>query len=40
MKQLDRLHQLAIRITQRIALLGFTVLVLIALLTFYDGAAR
>ena len=40
MKQLARLHQLATMITQRIALLGFTGLVLIALLTFYDSAAR
>ena len=40
MTRLDRLNQLATRITQTIALLGFTGLVLIALLTFYDGAAR
>ena len=40
MTRLDRLNQLATAATQRIALLGFTGLVLIALLTFYDGAAR
>ncbi|MCH1610145.1 MAG: hypothetical protein L7S53_02440, partial [Luminiphilus sp.] len=40
MTRLDRLKQLATSVTHRIALLGFTGLVLIALLTFYDGAAR
>ena len=40
MTRLDRLNQRATTVTQRIALLGFTGLVLIALLTFYDGAAR
>ena len=40
MTRLDRLNQLATTVTQKIALLGFTGLVLIALLTFYDGAAR
>jgi TRAP-type C4-dicarboxylate transport system permease small subunit len=37
---LDRLIVRATVATHRIALLGFTSLVLIALLTFYDGAAR
>ena len=40
MTRLDRLNQRATTVTQRIALLGFSGLVLIALLTFYDGAAR
>ena len=40
MTRMDRLNQLATTVTHRIALLGFTGLVLIALLTFYDGAAR
>jgi len=37
---LDRLNHRATIATHRIALVGFTGLVLIALLTFYDGAAR
>jgi TRAP-type C4-dicarboxylate transport system permease small subunit len=37
---LDRLDHRAIIATHRIALVGFTGLVMIALLTFYDGAAR
>lgn len=37
---LDRLNHRATAATHRIALVGFTGLVLIALLTFYDGAAR
>jgi len=37
---LDRLNHRATTATHRIALVGFTGLVLIALLTFYDGAAR
>ena len=40
MTRLDRLNQVATSVTHRIALLGFTGLVLIALLTFYAGAAR
>ena len=40
MISLDRLDHRAIIATHRIALVGFTGLVLIALLTFYDGAAR
>ena len=40
MTALDRLNHRATAATQRIALVGFTGLVLIALLTFYDGAAR
>ena len=40
MNGLDRLIVRATVATHRIALLGFTSLVLIALLTFYDGAAR
>lgn len=40
MTRLDRLNQRANMVTQRISLLGFTGLVLIALLSFYDGAAR
>ena len=40
MTALDRLNQRATTATHRIALVGFTGLVLIALLTFYDGAAR
>ena len=40
MTRLDRLNQRATSVTQRIALLGFTGLVLITLLTFYDGGAR
>ena len=40
MISLDRLHHRAIIATHRIALVGFTGLVMIALLTFYDGAAR
>ena len=40
MNGLDRLIVRATVATHRIALLGFTGLVLIALLTFYDGAAR
>jgi TRAP-type C4-dicarboxylate transport system permease small subunit len=38
--RLDRLIHQATDATHRIALVGFTGLVLIALLTFYDGAAR
>jgi TRAP-type C4-dicarboxylate transport system permease small subunit len=38
--RLDRLNRQATDATHRIALVGFTGLVLIALLTFYDGAAR
>jgi TRAP-type C4-dicarboxylate transport system permease small subunit len=37
---LDRLNHRATTATHLIALVGFTGLVLIALLTFYDGAAR
>ena len=37
---LDRLNHRATIATHRIALVGFTGLVVIALLTFYDGAAR
>ena len=40
MTALDRLNHRATTATHRIALVGFTGLVLIALLTFYDGAAR
>ena len=40
MISLDRLDHRAIIATHRIALVGFTGLVMIALLTFYDGAAR
>ena len=40
MTALDRLNQQATIATKRIALVGFTGLVVIALLTFYDGAAR
>ena len=40
MTTLDRLNHRATIATKRIALVGFTGLVLIALLTFYDGAAR
>ena len=40
MISLDRLDDRAIIATHRIALVGFTGLVMIALLTFYDGAAR
>ena len=40
MTRLDRLNQVATSVTHRIALLGFNGLVLIALLTFYDGTAR
>ena len=40
MKGLDRLIVRAAEATHRIALVGFTGLVAIALLTFYDGAAR
>lgn len=40
MTALDRLNHRATAATHRIALVGFTGLVLIALLTFYDGAAR
>ncbi len=40
MTRLDRLNRQATDATHRIALVGFTGLVLIALLTFYDGAAR
>ena len=40
MISLDRLDHGAIIATHRIALVGFTGLVMIALLTFYDGAAR
>ena len=40
MTTLDRLNHWATIATKRIALVGFTGLVLIALLTFYDGAAR
>ena len=40
MTALDRLNHRATIATHRIALVGFTGLVLIALLTFYDGAAR
>ena len=40
MKGLDRLIVQASEATHRIALVGFTGLVVIALLTFYDGAAR
>lgn len=40
MTRLDRLHSQAITFTDRIAAVGFTGLVMIALLTFYDGAAR
>lgn len=40
MSHLDRLIHRATDATHRIALVGFTGLVLIALLTFYDGAAR
>ena len=40
MNGLDRLIVRATVATHRIALVGFTGLVLIALLTFYDGAAR
>ncbi len=40
MSRLDRLNHHAINASHRIALVGFTGLVLIALLTFYDGAAR
>ena len=40
MTALDRLNQQATIATKRIALAGFTGLVVIALLTFYDGAAR
>ncbi len=40
MSRLDRLIHQATDATHRIALVGFTGLVLIALLTFYDGAAR
>jgi len=38
--RLDRLNHQATTVTQQVALVGFTGLVLIALLTFYDGAAR
>ena len=40
MTALDRLNHRATIATKRIALVGFTGLVVIALLTFYDGAAR
>ena len=40
MSRLDRLIHQATDATHGIALVGFTGLVLIALLTFYDGAAR
>ena len=40
MTALDHLNHRATIATHRIALVGFTGLVLIALLTFYDGAAR
>ena len=40
MTRLDRLNHQATAVTQQVALVGFTGLVLIALLTFYDGAAR
>ena len=40
MISLDRLDHRAIIATHRIALVGFTGLVMIALRTFYDGAAR
>ncbi len=40
MTRLDRLNHQATTVTQQVALVGFTGLVLIALLTFYDGAAR
>ena len=40
MNGLDRLIVIATVATHRIALVGFTGLVLITLLTFYDGAAR
>ena len=40
MTALDRLNHWATTATHRISLVGFTGLVLIALLTFYDGAAR
>ena len=40
MTSLDRLNHRATIATHRIALVGFTGLVMIALLTFYDGAAR
>ena len=40
MTTLDRLNHRATIATKRIALVGFTGLVVIALLTFYDGAAR
>ena len=40
MTRLDHLHSQAITFTDRIAAVGFTGLVMIALLTFYDGAAR
>ena len=40
MTTLDNLNHRATSATHRIALVGFTGLVLIALLTFYDGAAR
>ena len=40
MTALDRLNHRATTATHRITLVGFTGLVLIALLTFYDGAAR
>ena len=40
MTNLERLNHRATIATKRIALVGFTGLVLIALLTFYDGAAR
>ena len=40
MSRLDRLIHQATDATHRIALVGFTGLVLLALLTFYDGAAR
>ena len=40
MTALDRLNHQATIATKRIALVGFTGLVVIALLTFYDGAAR
>ena len=40
MTRLERLNHQATIATHRIALVGFTGLILIALLTFYDGAAR
>ena len=40
MPRFDHLHSQAITFTDRFAAVGFTGLVMIALLTFYDGAAR